>query len=68
MQEGCSSPVLARLHALVEGRVDVLDQDKAAVNRVGEQMVELVVAEAALREIEQADVVIQRARERLDER
>ena len=64
---GESEPGLAGLAPAGEGRVDVFEEDDGALGRVGEEVVELVVGEAPLGKVQHADVVLERAGERLDE-
>jgi hypothetical protein len=60
-------PSLAGLRSLRERGIDILEQHDAALGRIREQVVELVVRQASLGQVEDADVVVERTGERLDE-
>lgn len=68
MEGGLSVPSLATLGSAAEGCVNVFQENNAALRSVGEKVVELVVRQAAFGEVEDADVVLERSGESLDER
>lgn len=66
--EDGSIPIRRGLHALIERGVDVFQEDKAPTGGVEQEMIELVVHHAALREVEDREVVIEAGGKSLDER
>lgn len=60
-------PGFASLRSARKRRVDVLEKHHAPLRRVRQQVIELVVGEAALGQVQDADVVVERASEGLDE-
>lgn len=53
-------PVFTSLYAFVESGVNVFDENKAALRRVGQEMIQLVVCQTSFGKIEYADVISQR--------
>jgi hypothetical protein len=51
------APILASLHALVKRCINVLDQHKAALWSVGEEMIELIIGKTPFGEIKYADII-----------
>jgi len=66
LERRISAPWVAALSSPRESSVDVLQQNDAPLGGVGEEVIKLVVGKTALGEVENADVVLQRAGERLD--
>jgi hypothetical protein len=60
-------PSFTRLLSTRERRINILQQHNTPFRRVRQQVIELVVRQSSLGEVENADVVIERAGEGLDE-
>ena len=60
--------MLISLLASSKRGIDILQQNEATLGRIDKQMIELVICKTALRQVEDADIVVKRASQGLYKR
>lgn len=60
-------PILAGLYTTSERRIDIFEQDKTPIGHQPKQVIQFIIRQSPFGEVQQADVVIERSGQSLDE-